>query len=53
MKMSGSNVVIVSKEKGRFKKCIELLEKLSTENNIFFTNQMRIYILKIILYQKI
>lgn len=39
MKSYGANVILISKEEGGFKKCLEEAEKLSKEKNGFWTNQ--------------
>ena len=39
MKSYGANVILISKEDGGFKKCLEEAEKLAKEKNGFWTNQ--------------
>lgn len=39
MKLYGANVVLVSKEEGGFKKCVELAKQFSIKNNGFLLNQ--------------
>lgn len=39
MKNYSANVILISKEKGGFKKCLEEAEKLAKEKNGFWTNQ--------------
>ena len=39
MKLYGAHVTLISKEEGGFKKCIELAEKFSKENDSFLFNQ--------------
>lgn len=39
MKLYGTNVILVSKEEGGFKKCIELAKEFSVRNNGFLLNQ--------------
>ena len=39
MKMYGANVILVSKEDGGFKKCVELAKEFSLKNNGFLLNQ--------------
>ena len=39
MKLYGANVVLVSKEEGGFKKCVELAKEFSKKNNAFLLNQ--------------
>ena len=39
MKLYGANVILVSKEEGGFKKCIEMAKEFSIRNNGFLLNQ--------------
>ena len=39
MKLYGANVILVSKEAGGFKKCVELAKEFSIKNNGFLLNQ--------------
>ena len=39
MKLYGANVILVSKDEGGFKKCIELAKEFSIKNNGFLLNQ--------------
>lgn len=39
MKLYGANVVLVSKEEGGFKKCVEMAKEFSVRNNGFLLNQ--------------
>ena len=39
MRLYGANVILISKEKGGFKKCIELAQEFSLKNNGFLLNQ--------------
>ena len=39
MRLYGANVILVSKEDGGFKKCVELAKKFSIKNNGFLLNQ--------------
>lgn len=39
MKMYGANVILISKEEGGFKKCIELASEFAKNNNGFLTDQ--------------
>jgi len=39
MKLYGANVILVSKEEGGFKKCVELAKEFSIKNNGFLLNQ--------------
>ena len=41
MKLYGAEVTLISKEDGGFKKCIELAEKISINNNGFLLNQFK------------
>ena len=39
MKLYGSNVILISKEEGGFKKCVKLAKEFSIKNNAFLLNQ--------------
>ena len=39
MKLYGANVILVSKEEGGFKKCVELAKEFSIQNNAFLLDQ--------------
>lgn len=39
MKLYGANVILISKEEGGFKKCIELAKEFAAKNNGFLLNQ--------------
>jgi cysteine synthase A len=39
MKLYGANVILISKEEGGFKKCVELAKEFSIKNNGFLLNQ--------------
>ena len=39
MKLYGANVILISKEDGGFKKCVELAKEFSIRNNAFLLNQ--------------
>ena len=41
MKLYGANVILISKEEGGFKKCIELAKEFTIRNNGFLLNQFK------------